>query len=213
MKEFAAEVINYDGNPYGYQGGHVGVFDLSVPSHGLMQCADALIRLRAEYLWEQHRKGEIGFEFTSGHYCSWNEYARGLRPKINGNKVTFQKEAPPDDSKTNFYRYLDLVYMYAGTLSLHHELPNVPTLNDLEVGDMLIYPGSPGHVIMIVDKVVNAQGENLFIFAQGNTPSQSVHVLKNLNDRKLNPWYQLEMGAPLEIPTYRFSEVKFVRFK
>ena len=78
---------------------------------------------------------------------------------------------------------------------LHHELPNVPTLNDLEVGDMLIYPVA-GHVIMIVDKVVNAQGENLFILHKGiHLPKVSI-LLKNLNDRKLNPWYQLEMGAP-----------------
>ena len=49
---YDSEVINYDGNPYIYQSGHVGVLDISVPDHGLMQCADVLIRLRAEYLWE-----------------------------------------------------------------------------------------------------------------------------------------------------------------
>ena len=60
-----------------------------MPKNGLQQCADALIRIRSEYLWDNNRKDEIGFKFTSGHYCSWTKYAEGYRPKINGNKVTF----------------------------------------------------------------------------------------------------------------------------
>ncbi|MEZ4875866.1 MAG: DUF4846 domain-containing protein [Flavobacteriaceae bacterium] len=213
LKSFESEVINYNGKPYVYQGGHVGVFELSVPSHGLMQCADALIRLRAEYLWEQDKKEAIGFQFTSGHYCSWKEYAAGFRPQITGNKVSFLKTAKPNSSKANFYNYLDLIYTYAGTISLQQEMLPVATVDDIEVGDMLIYPGSLGHVIMVVDKAVNAQGKNLFIFAQGNTPSQSVHILKNVNDVTMSPWYDIVLGEPLEIPAYRFETTKFIRFK
>ncbi|MEZ4778435.1 MAG: DUF4846 domain-containing protein [Flavobacteriaceae bacterium] len=210
---FDSEVINYDGNPYIYQQGHVGVLDVSVPSHGLMQCADVLIRLRAEYLWKQNRKDEIGFNFTSGHYCSWKKYAEGYRPKINGNNVTFQKTAGANASQENFYNYLDLIYTYAGTMSLYAEMKKISTLSDIEVGDMLIYPGSPGHVIMVADKAIHSEGKILFIFAQGNTPSQSMHVLKNLNDLSKSPWYEIELGASLQIPTYTFDEVKFIRFK
>ena len=106
---YDSEVINYDGNPYVYQSGHVGVLDISVPDHGLMQCADVLIRLRAEYLWDQNKKEDIGFNFTSGHYCSWKQYAAGFRPKINGNKVTFRKTATSNSTKQSFYKYLDLI--------------------------------------------------------------------------------------------------------
>jgi len=66
---------------------------------------------------------------------------------------------------------------------------------------------------MVVDKATNSQGENLFIFAQGNTPAQSVHMIKNPNDSGISPWFEIEMGAYLEIPTYAFDEVKFMRFK
>jgi hypothetical protein len=213
LQEFGSKVINYDGTEYGYQSGHVGILKIPVPSNGLQQCADALIRIRAEYLWEQERKDEIGFTFTSGHYCSWSQYAEGYRPKINGSKVSFHKTASANASKENFYNYLNLIYMYAGTQSLFTELPKVNDVNAIEVGDMLIYPGSPGHVIMVVDKAENENGEKLFIFAQGNTPAQSVHILKNPNDAHLSPWYEIELGAYLEIPTYYFNEVKFMRFK
>lgn len=213
LKPYGAKVVNYDGNDYAYQGGHVGVFTLPVPENGLQQCADALIRIRAEYLWEQNRKAEIGFNFTSGHYCSWTKYAEGYRPKINGNQVTFSKTAASDSSESNFYRYLNLIFMYSGTQSLYDELTAVDSVSEVEVGDMLIYPGSPGHVILVADVAVDASGRKLFIFAQGNTPAQTVHLLKNPNDLDLSPWYEIEMGQYLEIPTYYFNEVKFVRFK
>lgn len=213
LKDFDAQIINYDGNPYIYQGGHVGILEVPVPSNGLQQCADALIRLRAEYLWERNRKDEIGFKFTSGHYCSWSKYAEGYRPKVSGSKVSFHKTASVNASEANFYKYLNLIYMYSGTQSLYDELPKVKHIEDVQVGDMLIYPGSPGHVVMIADLATNAVGEKLFILAQGNTPAQSVHVLKNLNASDINPWYSLKMGAYLEIPTYYFNKTQFVRFK
>ncbi len=213
LKEFSAKIINYDGNEYVYQSGHVGILEVPVPPNGLQQCADALIRIRAEYLWENNRKEEIGFNFTSGHYCSWKQYANGFRPKINGSKVSFHQTAQKNNSKENFYKYLNLIYMYAGTQSLYDELPKVESIADVEVGDLLVYPGSPGHIIMVADKATSKTGKILFIFAQGNTPAQSVHLLKNPNDAGISPWYEIEMGQYLEIPTYYFNEVKFIRFK
>ena len=102
--------------------------------------------------------------------------------------------------------------MYAGTQSLYNELTKVKSVDNVKVGDMLIYPGSPGHVILVVDIAENSSGKKLFIFAQGNTPAQSVHIIKNLNNSYVSPWYNIELGAYLEIPTYYFNEVKFVRF-
>jgi len=213
LKPFGAKVINYDGSEYFYQSGHVGVFDLSVPTNGLQQCADALIRLRSEYLWKKNQQSKVGFEFTSGHYCSWEKYAEGYRPKVKGSKVTFHKTANKNFTKANFYRYLNLIYTYSGTLSLYNELPKVISAKNLQVGDMLVYPGTPGHIIMIVDEVKNEAGEKRFILAQGNTPAQSVHMLKNPNDSKMNPWYELELNAYIEVPGYYFNSAKFIRFK
>lgn len=213
LKASGAKVINYDSSPYFYQSGHVGVLDLSVPKNGLQQCADALIRLRSEYLWKTNKKEKIGFQFTSGHYCSWSKYAAGYRPKIRGNKVSFHKTAPPDHSKRNFYRYLNLIYAYSGTLSLYTELPKVQSSKNLRIGDMLVQPGTPGHIVMIVDEMKDANGNKRFVLAQGNTPAQSVHMLKNLSDTAISPWYELPKGAFIEIPGYYFENSKFIRFK
>ena len=213
LKSFGSKVINYDGELYFYQLGHVGVLDVDVPSNGLQQCADALIRLRSEYLWETNQKNKIGFNFTSGHFCSWKKYAEGYRPRINGNNVSFHKTATANYSKSNFYKYLNLIYTYSGTMSLNNELNEIESIQNLQIGDMLIIGGFPGHVIMIADIAQNDQGERLFLFIQGNTPAQSIHLLKNLDDTSISPWYKLQLNSEIYVPGFTFATPKFVRFK
>jgi hypothetical protein len=212
LKPFGSKIINYDASEYFWQRGHIGILEVPVPNNGLQQCADALIRIRSEYLWDQNRKDEIGFNFTSGHYCSWMKYAQGYRPKINENKVTFYKTATEDQSKSNFYRFLNLIFTYSGTLSLDYELKSIKA-KDLKIGDMLIKGGSPGHIVMLCDEVDNDQGDKLFLIFQGNTPAQSVHLVKNLTDNSISPWYTLEDDAEISVSNYTFSSAKFVRFK
>lgn len=213
LKPFNSKIINYDGSEYYWQIGHIGILDVPVPKNGLQQCADALIRIRSEYLWDNNRKDEIGFNFTSGHYCSWLEYAEGYRPRINGNKVTFSKTAKSNHTKNNFYKYLNLIYTYSGTLSLYNELPQITAIEKLKVGDMLIRGGTPGHIVMIADEVVNEKGEKLFLLFQGNTPAQSVHLVKNLEDTELSPWYDLKLNVEIGVSNYTFNNSKYVRFK
>ncbi|MEM6516504.1 MAG: DUF4846 domain-containing protein, partial [Bacteroidota bacterium] len=213
LKPYGSKIINYDDSEYFWQGGHIGILDIDVPKNGLQQCADALIRIRSEYLWENDRKDEIGFNFTSGHYCSWSKYAEGYRPKINGNKVSFHKTANENHEKDNFYKYLNLIYMYSGTLSMFHELNPIDDVNDLKIGDMLIKGGSPGHIVMICDEAKNENGDKIYLLFQGNTPAQSVHLVKNLKDDSISPWYHLKKDAVIPVSNYTFFDSKFVRFK
>ncbi|MEW4924310.1 DUF4846 domain-containing protein [Algibacter sp. 2305UL17-15] len=213
LKPFGSKIINYDASEYYWQYGHIGILEIPVPKNGLQQCADALIRIRSEYLWDNNRKEDIGFNFTSGHYCSWIKYAEGYRPKVKGNKVSFRKTVNKNHSKENFYRYLNLIYMYSGTLSLYNELPKINDAKNLKIGDMLIKGGSPGHIVMICDEVVNDKGERLYLLFQGNTPAQSVHLVKNLEDSHISPWYQLEKDVLIPVSNYTFGSSKFVRFK
>ncbi|APY01167.1 DUF4846 domain-containing protein [Lacinutrix venerupis] len=213
LKPYGTKIINYDNSQYYWQKGHIGILDITVPKNGLQQCADALIRIRSEYLWDNNRKDEIGFNFTSGHYCSWKKFAEGYRPIINGNKVTFKKTASVDYTKSNFYKYLNLIYMYSGTLSLSQELEEITEVKDLKIGDMLILGGSPGHIVMLGDEAINSKGEKLFLLFQGNTPAQSVHLVKNLENINISPWYNLKMNAVIPVSNFTFYNSKFARFK
>lgn len=213
LKPYGSKIINYDDSEYYWQQGHIGILDIPVPKNGLQQCADALIRVRSEYLWSINKQNKIGFNFTSGHYCSWTKYAEGYRPKIAGNKVSFYKTGATNHSKANFYKYLNLIYTYSGTLSLYNELPKINNTTDLKIGDMLIKGGSPGHIVMICDEVVNNKGDKLYLLFQGNTPAQSVHLVKNLEGSNISPWYNLKKDAMIPVSNYTFGSSKFVRFK
>lgn len=212
LKPYGSKIINYDDSEYFAQNWHEAILEIPVPSNGLQQCADALMRIRSEYLWQENRKDEIGFNFTSGHYCSWNKYAQGYRPKIKGNKVTFHKTVSPNHSKANFYKYLNLIYTYAGTLSMYNELHKVAVKN-IRIGDMLVKPGSPGHIEIIVDEIINETGDRMYLLAQGNTPAQSVCLLKNFEDTEFSPWYKFKENDPVYTPSYYFDEARFIRFK
>ncbi len=212
LKPYGSKIINYDNSEYFAQHWHEAILEVHVPSNGLQQCADALMRIRSEYLWDQNKKDEIGFNFTSGHYCSWEAYATGFRPKISGNKVTFLKTATSNHTKANFYKYLNLIYMYAGTLSMYHELQKI-SVSDIQIGDMLVKPGSPGHIEIIVDAIINDKGDRMYLLAQGNTPAQSVCLLKNFEDTTISPWYTFDKNQPVDTPSYYFDEARFIRFK
>lgn len=49
---------------------------------------------------------------------------------------------------------MDIIFAYAGTLSLENELIPVD-LSDMEIGDVFIQGGSPGHAVVVVDIAVN----------------------------------------------------------
>ena len=55
------------------------VVDMSVGSQDLQQCADAVMRLRGEYLYYQKKYSEISFHFVSGFKCDYIHYADGYR--------------------------------------------------------------------------------------------------------------------------------------
>ena len=78
---------------------------------------------------------------------------------------------------------------------------------------MLIKGGSPGHIVMICDEVVNSKGDKMYLLFQGNTPAQSVHLVKNLEGINISPWYKLEKDVIIPVSNYIFSSSKFVRFK
>jgi hypothetical protein len=66
---------------------HHAVLDIDIGTEDLQQCADAVIRLRAEYLLATECDEAIAFDFTSGDRASWSNWRRGFRPKVVGNDV------------------------------------------------------------------------------------------------------------------------------
>jgi len=150
------------------------VVDISVGKQDLQQCADAVMRLRGEYLYQAKRYKEISFNFVSGFKCDYIHYANGYRYH-NDHWVL---QAKKDYGYPAFMRYMELVFSYAGTLSLEKELHKVADPNELKAGDVFIHGGSPGHCFIVMDVVENSQHKKQFLLAQSFMPAQNLQVLQ-----------------------------------
>ena len=164
------------------------VVDMGVGHEDLQQCADAVMRLRGEYLYRQKRFDEIAFHFESGFRCDYVHYATGYR-YTNDHWVL---KAKIDYSYPTFMHYMNLVFAYAGTLSLDKELKKVKNRDDPQTGDVFIKGGSPGHCFIVMDVVENSQHKKLFLLAQSFMPAQNIQVLQYRS-----PWFSMDLKSDI----------------
>jgi len=209
LPEKQAPIIDYQGNAVSDQSKHFSVINYDVGTRDLQQCADALMRLRAEYLFAQKRFNEIGFHFTSGDFYSFTDYCNGKKPLPKGNKVAFISTSTHPQNTQSLRKYLDIVYTYAGTISLAKELKITSVF---EIGTVVITPGSPGHCFIITDEATSPSGEKLYKLVEGYTPAQSIYVLKNTDDPSLGFWHRLKEGT-ITTASYKFSSYKLKSFE
>ena len=185
MKVAGATVLLYNGAPKWRQDAHVAVVDIDVGSRDLQQCADAIMRLRGEWLFASGRKGDIHFNDTDGK-------RRAFAARRSSDYASFRK-------------YMDLVFAYAGTYSLEHELKPAP-LAQIGIGDVFIKGGFPGHAVLVADMVENpTTGEKRFLLLQSYMPAQEMHVLKNPAAADGSPWYPAAFDGPLVTPEWTFA--------
>ncbi len=204
LKPHASKVYLYNGEEKYRQDVHSAVLDIDVGKRDLQQCADATMRLRAEYFYQLKQYDKISFNFTNGFKASYSKWRKGYRIKVKGNKVNWIKTAQSSTSYASFRKYLVMVFSYAGTLSLEKELTAVG-IEKLKIGDVFIKGGSPGHAIIVVDMAVNTQGEKIFLLAQSYMPAQDIHILKNPNNTATSPWYSITNLAQLDTPEWSFG--------
>ncbi len=206
-------VMLFDGRRKPNQTAQVAVIDIDTGSRDLQQCADAVIRLRAEYLYSRQQLAKIHFNFTSGDRADYLQWQKGYRPVIRGNDVRWQKSAAPAENYRSFKRYLNIIFSYAGTASLTRELVPVNDINQIQIGDVFIQGGFPGHAVIVVDMAENSRtGEKCFLMAQSYMPAQDMHILRNPNDPALSPWYSTNFQGSLETPEWTFKKGDLKRF-
>jgi len=201
LKPDGAKVRYYDGREKSREV-YLGVVDFTLGERDLQQCADAVMRLRAEYLYEKERYNEIHFNFVSGFRAEFSKWSSGNGVSVNGNSVSWYPNSNNNSSYESFQKYLDIVYAYASTLSLEKELQEKP-FSELEIGDVFIQGGSPGHCVIVVDVAMNEEtGEKVFMLAQSYMPAQDIQVL--IGDEENSPWFSDRIEEILYTPEWRF---------
>lgn len=202
-------VYLYNGNKKANQSAQFAVLDISVGKKDLQQCADAVMRLYAEYCYANRELSKIKFKATDGTVMDYAGWAKGDRFVLRNGKLKRSRIATAAENRTVFGQYLELVFSYAGTLSLSRELQAV---NNILPGDVFIQGGSPGHAVIVMDVAVNKTGRKIFLLAQSYMPAQDIHILKNPASGQ-SPWYEAAGQGELLTPEWTFNRGDLKRFR
>jgi hypothetical protein len=196
LKTFGTMVRYYDGRSKNKSNVYISVIDMDIGNRDLQQCADAIMRLRSEFLYARQRYRDIHFNFVSdGQPRYYEEFNEG------------------DHSYGKFRKYLDYVFSYANTRSLSQELISLDSIAEMQIGDVFIQTGNPyGHAVIVVDMAKNLDtGEKVYMLAQSYMPAQDIQVLVNRKNSKISPWYILGDGQ-IETPEWTFNPGDLKRF-
>jgi len=204
LKPYGEKVLYYDGRKKPSNGIYDSVFDVDIGNRDLHQCADAIMLLRAEYLYSLGLYDKISFNFVSGFKAEYRKWMDGYRIRVNGNDAEYYKAAESSNTYEDFRKYMDMVFAYSGTLSLEKELESV-SIKNMNIGDVFIVGGSPGHAVIVVDMAVNSDGEKIFLLAQSYMPAQQTQILINPMDEDISPWYSLKRKEKLVTPQWTFD--------
>lgn len=161
-------VYLYNGQKKANQSAQYAVLDISVGNKDLQQCADAVMRLRAEWLYKKSQFDKIMFK------------------SVGGIALKFK----PPYERGNFMKYMDGVFNTCNSWSLERDLTK-KIFRDIQPGDVLIKGGFPGHVVIVVDMAISKTGEKVFMIAQSYMPAQDIHVLKG---PVAEVWYPVKEG-------------------
>ena len=182
-------VYLFDGRPKRNQEAQFAVLNISVGKQDLQQCADAVMRLRSEYLYSLHSYSSIDFYTEQGTRLNFGQWlqARGSGP-------------------TSFSNYLTTVFTYCSTRTLEKQLVPVTNYRTISGGDVLIRGGSPGHAMLVADIAEDVKGNRIYILAQSYMPAQDIHIVNNPMDAAISPWYRSEAPGPyIETPEWTFK--------
>jgi hypothetical protein len=177
-------VYLYNGDKKANQAAQFAVVNISIGEKDLQQCADAAMRLRAEYLFEQKQYAAIVF--------------------YDNNKKAYRFTAPY--TRANLDKFLLRVFGMCGSASLEKQLKPKIDFTKIAAGDVIIKGGFPGHAVIVMAIATNKAGEKIYMLAQSYMPAQDIHILLNPSATQKQPWYYVTAGENIETPEYHFEK-------
>ena len=181
------EVRYYDGRvKQGLNSVYKAKFVYDIGNKNLHHCADAAMYNQARYLFETKQYKKIVFtnNFTGKKY--------------------YYTKAFDIYNESTFRTYIVNCWKNMGTWSLETYDTVLVNVENMQVGDMFLIGGFPGHAMSVVDIIENNQGNKKFMLAQSFMPAQEQHILLNIND----VWFD----SVNEIP-WNFTNKDLRRFK
>jgi hypothetical protein len=203
----------YNGQVKSNQQNHYAVVDMDIGKKDLVQCADAVMKIRGDYLFSMGLYNEIKFLSTSGETLSFVNWLKGMRWKLQGSRlVSFYARNETNKTEKEYNAFMDFVFSYCGSYSLSKQLETIWDISTMQPGDVIVEGGFPGHAVTVMAVAENKIGKNIFLLSQGYMPAQDIHILKNYSRPVLNPWYSAEDIFPLITPEWKFEKGSLKRW-
>ncbi len=171
---------------------------IDVGTADLQQCADAVIRLDAEWRWSGGKR-DMSYRAASGTPLPFARWARGERVVPRGRDIAWQPMAKPASTHAALRRYLDTVFAWANTVSLSRQAKPVAPA-DLRPGDFFVMGGNPGHTVLVLDVATAKDGTRVALLGQSYMPAQSYQVLRDVNG---SAWFALDPSKDVFTPFWR----------
>lgn len=167
------------------------VATIDVGTADLQQCADAVMRLHAEWKWSQGKR-DMSYRAASGTPMPYARWERGERVVMRGQSIGWvQQGAATQNDHASFRKYLDAVFAWSNTVALAKEAKPVD-VDSIRPGDFMILPGNPGHTVLILDMAKDASGRRIVLLGQSYMPAQSFHVLRPGSGRV---WFEVDPAS------------------
>jgi len=161
-------VYLYNGKLKSNQDAQFVVLNIDIGKKDLLQCADVVIKLRADYLFEKHLYDQIKFLATSGDELSLENWLRGTRWKEKGGKlVSYILDKTGSNIQQGYNQFMEFVFSYCGTYSLSKQMKPKDDTRSIHPGDVFVYGGFPGHAVTLMAVAQNKEGKKVFLLSQG----------------------------------------------
>lgn len=192
-------VYLYNGTPKTDQTLHYAVLDISTGKKDLQQCADAIMRLKAEYYFSKKQYDSIDFKSANKRY----NFLQTLNNTNTAGK----------DIHALLLQFMETVFMNCGTYTID-DMTRMIYLNNMLPGDVFVKAGAPGHAMIIVDVAMDeTTGKKIYLLAQGYMPAQDMHIVINPNSSTLSPWYEANDDEKIITPGWIFAKDQLKRWK
>ncbi len=187
------------------------VIDMEIDNKNLQQSAQSLMRLRAEYLYEQQLFSNIHFHIRNGNPIPYDEWSKGM--KIIVDRKAYWTKTPNNPKKYRTFRlYLEFIFEHSDFETLQQDIEAIP-FSDLVIGDLLILnTGDSNHALMILDMAVHPRtGQQMVLLATGGAPAQSIQIVAN--NKSLGAWFPVNKNGEIQVRDIVFSEGNAYRFR
>ncbi|MDR3086196.1 MAG: DUF4846 domain-containing protein [Christensenellaceae bacterium] len=217
LKPSGSPVLAYDGTERA-NAGAAAVLKVDLGQKNHEGPAGAVLRLAAEYLFEQSRFSRISFTLGTQFDFSFDTWAEGKTLQVDGNSVKWVSGGDSGSGRDNFTRYLQTLFRYVSVDTLKKDMTLIEDaeISPIEAGDIFLGVDANGKPVcaMVADLVsAGAGGGRAMLLLEGGLPAQEAHIVQNPGDSVLSPWYECISEGKIQTPSAELDLSQRYRLK